>query len=165
MLNTLQPNSSLPGSKPACAPSQIKFALDPSLQYPDPSSKGTSQLPQGFFYEETDPTVCFGAQEMKAFWVPSMGPESKALLEKPEQVTYCPASGKKLRMKDLTSVKFTRVPEGETGMYMDPITKDNFTDSSKLVLLKPTGKLLRVLPAMLASGHVTLSVVFLQCLF
>lgn len=51
-------------------------------------------------------------------------------------------SGKKLRLKDLVAAKFTPVPEGEGGLYMDPITKDTFTNANKLVLLKPTGDVL-----------------------
>lgn len=46
-------------------------------------------------------------QEMRAFWLPSKAPEAKALLEKPDTATYCPASGKKLTIKQLVSVKFT----------------------------------------------------------
>ncbi|KAK9815795.1 hypothetical protein WJX72_009551 [[Myrmecia] bisecta] len=78
-------------------------------------------------------------KEMRAFWLPSKTPEARVLLDKPDMSTYCPASGKKLRLKDLIVVKFMRVPEGETGMFMDPITKDTFTNASRLVVLKPTG--------------------------
>lgn len=34
---------------------------------------------------------------------------------------------------------WTPVPEGEPGKHMDPITKETFTNSSKLVVLAPTG--------------------------
>ena len=60
-------------------------------------------------------------------------------MDKPDTATYCPATGKKLKLKDLVPVKFTRVREGDSGRYMDPITNDTFTNASKLVLLKPTG--------------------------
>lgn len=60
-------------------------------------------------------------------------------MDKPDTSTYCPASNKKLRLKDCISVKFTPVPEGETGRYMDPITKDTFTNTSRLVVIAPTG--------------------------
>lgn len=65
--------------------------------------------------------------------------------------TLCPASGRPLKLKELTSVSFTPVPEklksslkGRTGgtavpMYMDPISREILTNSSRLVLLKPTG--------------------------
>ena len=76
---------------------------------------------------------------MRAFWLPSKTPEAKALLGRPDMDTFCPASGKKLRLKDLIPVRLTRVPEGQTGFAMDPITKDTFTNASRLVLLKPTG--------------------------
>lgn len=76
---------------------------------------------------------------MRAFWLPSKTPEAKALLGRPDMETYCPASGKKLRLKDLTPVRLTRVPEGQSGFAMDPVTKDTFTNASRLVLLKPTG--------------------------
>ena len=79
-------------------------------------------------------------QEMKAFWVPSKAPDARTVLDKPDSNTYCPASGKKLKLKDLIPIKFMRVPEGESGVFMDPVTKDNFTNSSALILLRPTGE-------------------------
>jgi nitric oxide synthase-interacting protein len=36
-------------------------------------------------------------------------------------------------------VRFTRVPDGGPHEHMDPVTKDVFTNSSRLVVLKPTG--------------------------
>lgn len=77
-------------------------------------------------------------KEMKAFWIPSQSRNAAILLEKPSTDLVCPASGKKLRLKDLITMKFTEVP-GEEHLYMDPITKDVFTNASKLVLLKATG--------------------------
>ena len=81
-----------------------------------------------------------GGQEMKAFWLPSQGKEARQVLAKPDEHTYCPASGKKLRLKDLIAVRFTRVPEEDSGVFMDPVTKDTFTNANALVVLKPTGK-------------------------
>eukprot|EP00775_Hariotina_reticulata_P008739 gene8739-8919_t len=78
-------------------------------------------------------------KQLRAFWVPSQAPEAKDLMQKPDTSTYCPASGKKLRLKDCVAVKFTKVPEGEPGRYMDPVTKDTFTNTSKLVVIAPTG--------------------------
>lgn len=43
------------------------------------------------------PSPC--AQEVAAFWVPGKGPESKALLDKPDMATLCPATGDKLKLK------------------------------------------------------------------
>lgn len=76
---------------------------------------------------------------LQAFWLPSGIPDAKATVDKPDENTYCPASGKKLRLKDLIPVKFTCVGKSETGRYMDPITKDTLTNVSRLVVLKPTG--------------------------
>ena len=77
--------------------------------------------------------------EMKAFWVPSQGGEAAVTIEKPDGATKCPASGKKIKLKDLVAVKFTHIPDGGPGEYMDPVTRDPLTNASKLVLLKPTG--------------------------
>ncbi|WIA18381.1 hypothetical protein OEZ85_009843 [Tetradesmus obliquus] len=81
-------------------------------------------------------------KQLRAFWVPSQAPEAKDLLAKPDSATYCPASSKKLRLKDCVAVKFTPVPEGESGRFMDPITKDTFTNTSRLVVIAPTGDVL-----------------------
>ncbi|CAL8463350.1 g2884 [Coccomyxa elongata] len=78
-------------------------------------------------------------KEMKAFWLPSKTPEANILVDKPDMSTFCPASGKKLRLKDLIPVRFMRVPEAEDGYAMDPITKDTFSNASRLVVLKATG--------------------------
>jgi hypothetical protein len=83
--------------------------------------------------------ACACSQEVAAFWVPGKGPEAKALLDKPDMSTLCPASGDKLKLKDLVTVRFTRVPDGGPHEHMDPVTKDVFTNSSRLVVLKPTG--------------------------
>ena len=37
--------------------------------------------------------------------MPSQGPSAKVVVEKPDADTYCPASGKKLKMKDLVPVR------------------------------------------------------------
>lgn len=60
-------------------------------------------------------------------------------MEKPDNATHCPATGKKLRLKDLIPVKFSRVPPGESGRYQDPVTRDTLTNKHRLVLLKATG--------------------------
>lgn len=60
----------------------------------------------------------------------------------------CPARGAKSHFhpqstqfcaQDLIQVKFTPVPDGGPHEYMDPVTKDGFTNASRLVVLKPTG--------------------------
>ncbi|EFN55862.1 hypothetical protein CHLNCDRAFT_145441 [Chlorella variabilis] len=74
-----------------------------------------------------------------AFWVPGKVGESKVVLDKPDMSTLCPATGDKLKLKDLFSVRFTPVPDGGPHEYMDPVTKDIFINASRLVVLKPTG--------------------------
>ncbi len=67
------------------------------------------------------------ARGMKAFWMPGQTPEAASLLAKPSSDTLCPSTGKKLRMKDLTPVRFTRIPgdEPESGFrYMCPTCKE-----------------------------------------
>lgn len=62
---------------------------------------------------------------VQSFWAPSMTPQAESRVEKPDTDTYCPATGNKLRLKDLIPVKFTKVPtdsESE-GRFMDPVTK------------------------------------------
>ncbi len=73
--------------------------------------------------------------------MPSATPESRAILDKPDVNTYCPATGKKLRLKDLVAAKFAPARDGsaKAGRFCDPVTGDVFTNASRLVLLKPTG--------------------------
>ena len=93
------------------------------------------------------------AQEMKAFWLPSKTPESAAMLDKPDMNTFCPASGKKLRLKDLTPVRFMRSPEDQPGFARDPISRDTLSNTDRLVVLRPTGGGRSLLAhAMLQSG-------------
>mmetsp|Transcript_5486 Transcript_5486/g.9493 ORF Transcript_5486/g.9493 Transcript_5486/m.9493 type:complete len:322 (-) Transcript_5486:741-1706(-) len=81
------------------------------------------------------------AKTSKSFWMPTLKEDAEAKVDKPDPDTVCPASGKKLRMKDLVDVKFTMVPNASEseGRYIDPVTKDTFTASHKLVVLVPTG--------------------------
>lgn len=76
---------------------------------------------------------------MKAFWVPSQTPEAVTRVEKPDGHTLCPASGKKLKLKDLIPITFTPVPGGEPHEFMDPVMRTPLTNASRLVVLKPTG--------------------------
>ncbi len=71
--------------------------------------------------------------------MPSKAPTAELKMAKPDNETRCPASGEKLRMKDLIEVRFTPVPEGEPGKHMDPVTKESITNISKLVVLASTG--------------------------
>ena len=80
-------------------------------------------------------------QELRAFWLPQKAPESRTLLDKPSQETLCPASGRKLRFKDLTILNFTRPPPGDSDACyaIDPVSHDALTNSHQMVVLKPTG--------------------------
>jgi nitric oxide synthase-interacting protein len=78
-------------------------------------------------------------KEVRAFWVPGQGPETSNRIQRPCMDTMCPASGKKLRLKDLIDVKFTPVPGGGPLEYMDPISRDPFTNATRLLVIKPTG--------------------------
>lgn len=44
-------------------------------------------------------------QELKAFWLPNKAPSAAQVIDKPDEHTYCPATGKKLKLKDLVSVR------------------------------------------------------------
>lgn len=78
---------------------------------------------------------------MAAFWIPAKTPEATARVDKPASDTLCPATGKKLRLKELTPVRFTPTPcaaEGE-GRFMCPLCKEAFTNVSRIVVLRSTG--------------------------
>jgi nitric oxide synthase-interacting protein len=77
--------------------------------------------------------------EVRSFWAASQAPEAASAPEKPDGVTRCSASGKKLRLKDLVPLKFTPVPGGAPWEFMDPVSRDPLTNASRLVVLKPTG--------------------------
>eukprot|EP00958_Prasinococcus_capsulatus_P016770 scaffold1875_cov339-Prasinococcus_capsulatus_cf.AAC.22 len=96
-------------------------------------------------------------REMKAFWLPSKAPEAAHRLPKPPTDTVCPATGKRLRLKDLIPVKFTPLPDADrdrltsrpagwlrhpresTGRFMCCVSHDVLTNAQQCVLLRPTG--------------------------
>ncbi|KAK3240682.1 hypothetical protein CYMTET_49493 [Cymbomonas tetramitiformis] len=79
-------------------------------------------------------------EDMKAFWLPSKTPEADKVLAKPDTCPKCPQSGKKLRMKELVTVKFASAPKDLTGArYMCPVCKKALTNSTKIVVLKVSG--------------------------
>lgn len=73
------------------------------------------------------------AKDLPSFWVPAMTPDTKPVfIPKPDTNIYCPVSGKLLKIKDLTDVKFTLAPnDDERGKslisrqvrYMCPVTR------------------------------------------
>ena len=79
--------------------------------------------------------------EMPTFWQIDGGVDDglKHAVKKPEKETKCPTTMKKLRMKDLVAVKWTKVRAGESGKHMCPITFKTFTNATSIVVLKPTG--------------------------
>lgn len=76
---------------------------------------------------------------VQSFWQPQDTPDSAIRPDKPSMDVVCPVSGKKLRLKDLTPVKFTAAPDDSGSLFMDPLSKDMLTNSSTIVVLKPTG--------------------------
>lgn len=90
-------------------------------------------------------------KENKAFWACKRTSEAipapSAYQARPIDHTTCPMTGKKLRIKDLIPVTFTKtarelgiLPSGKPGVkYIDAITKDLLTNRSRLVCLRPTG--------------------------
>lgn len=59
--------------------------------------------------------------------------------KKPDLETKCPTTLEKLRMKDLVPIKWTKVRVGESGRYMCPVTFKTLTNTTSIVVLKPTG--------------------------
>jgi nitric oxide synthase-interacting protein len=88
--------------------------------------------------------------ELNAFWVPSKTPHAASHADKPSSDTLCPATGKKLRMKELTPVRFTRVPgdapEDGGARFMCPTCKEVSSLSGRVICPRGccTGALLRL---------------------
>lgn len=61
------------------------------------------------------------------------------LKTKPNKKIICPSCGKKLRLKDLTKINFTKISVGSKEKYIDPLTKKEMNNSSSLIVLKATG--------------------------
>ena len=126
-------------------------------------NSGGGPLPGGAGAAATPQQASAASGELRAFWVPSTTPQAASHAEKPSSDTLCPATGKKLRMKELTPVHFTRVPgdvpEEGGGRFMCPSCKEvsrallclpalarltpprpqTFTNVSRIVVLKCTG--------------------------
>ena len=82
---------------------------------------------------------------MNAFWLPSKTPTADPnAARKPSTETTCPTTSKRLRMKDLVDVKWTRAPEEERNdeqkyKYMCPVTRKTFTNATQVLILRPSG--------------------------
>lgn len=88
------------------------------------------------------------SKQLPSFWIPSLTPEAKStLVKKPDKNVYCPMSGKPLKMKDLTSVKFTKVDEkvdrvgliNRQDRYVCAVTRDMLGNSVPCAVLRPSG--------------------------
>lgn len=79
------------------------------------------------------------AAQVRSFWLPSRaaGADADAASAPPEQGTRCPASGKPLRLKDLTPVRFTAGDAPDE--LIDPLSRDVLTNASRLIVVRPTG--------------------------
>jgi hypothetical protein len=79
------------------------------------------------------------ARSVQSFWQPQGTPDSDIRPDKPTLDVVCPVSGAKLKLKDLTPVKFTPAPDAADITFMDPVSKDILRNSSVIVVLKPSG--------------------------
>lgn len=79
---------------------------------------------------------------VQSFWQPQGTPASQLRASKPSIDVPCPVTGKKLRLKDLTPVNFTPASDDTDNSYMDPVSKDLLSNSSRLVVIKPSGDVL-----------------------
>ncbi|PFX17835.1 nitric oxide synthase-interacting protein-like [Stylophora pistillata] len=104
------------------------------------------------FNDEQQPSTSSGGssgndKNLQSFWVPSLTPEAKpTLLKKPDSKTYCPMSGKPLRIKDLIAVKLTPIDDGDdrpmvakSERYKCAVTHDALGNSVPCAVLKNTG--------------------------
>lgn len=86
------------------------------------------------------------------FWTPQNAPTAVKGVDKPEGVVRCPMSGEKLRVKQLTAVRFTPAPRTEHGTtsrkveaqavqerYICPLSKKPLTKNATCVVLRPSG--------------------------
>ena len=89
------------------------------------------------------------AKQMNAFWLPSKTPTAELRKEKPNTDTTCPTTEKKLRMKDLIDVRWTKAPSGDskysnarssdTQLFMCPVTRKTFNNYTQVLVLVPSG--------------------------
>ena len=85
--------------------------------------------------------------KLPSFWIPSLTPQTKeADIKKPDSKTYCPMSGKPLRVKDLIDVKFTIISDiasdrkgliSKEARYKCPVTGDVLGNSVPSAVLRP----------------------------
>ena len=95
-----------------------------------------------------DSSASASKPKLPSFWIPAMSTVAKPTeLKKPDMRTFCPVTGKILKVKDLISVKFTPADHGNSSsgassndtVYMCPITHDILGNSIPCAVIKPTG--------------------------
>ena len=91
-------------------------------------------------------------QGVNAYWVASATPESRQLLDKPDVNTYCPATGKKLRLKDLVPVKLTAV--GHLSSRLVVCDYDHWSCAPMTILDSPCSTSLPLNPSSHQAGAV-----------
>jgi nitric oxide synthase-interacting protein len=87
-------------------------------------------------------------KQLPSFWIPSLTPDAKkTLVKKPDKKTYCPTTGKPLKVKDLLSVSFTRIDDSQDKSliskevrYKCAVTHDALGNSVPCAVLKSCGK-------------------------
>lgn len=81
-------------------------------------------------------------KEVKVFWGPNYS--SRKITNQPMKkdcpdcINKCPITGRKLKYDDLTRLQFTKTRDS-TNEYVDPITREVFTNGSNLICLRTTG--------------------------
>lgn len=86
-------------------------------------------------------------KNLPSFWVPSLTPQAEpTLLKKPDTKTFCPMSGKPLRIKDLIPVKLTPIDDrdgrpmvAKSERYKCAVTHDTLGNSVPCAVLKNSG--------------------------
>eukprot|EP00747_Dinoflagellata_sp_TGD_P150179 gnl/TRDRNA2_/TRDRNA2_177085_c0_seq2.p1 gnl/TRDRNA2_/TRDRNA2_177085_c0~~gnl/TRDRNA2_/TRDRNA2_177085_c0_seq2.p1 ORF type:complete len:318 (-),score=-28.33 gnl/TRDRNA2_/TRDRNA2_177085_c0_seq2:530-1483(-) len=89
---------------------------------------------------------CERADITKCFWIPETLQRTESTVPVlnacPDKNTRCPITGKKLSLKDLTPLKFTKYTRYNDTNYIDPISEDVITNRSHIVCLRPTGEVM-----------------------
>nr|CCU09388.1 nitric oxide synthase-interacting protein [Suberites domuncula] len=107
----------------------------------DKTSKGQSTTDSGSAEDQRS--------KLPSFWIPSLTPDAKPTeIKKPDNKTYCPTSGRQLRVKDLVPVKFTPIADRDKktstifkqARYMCPVTHDVLGNSIPCAVLRPSGE-------------------------
>lgn len=85
---------------------------------------------------------------LPSFWLPNLTPKAKASsAEKPDEKVRCPMSGKPIKLKDLITVNFKEIKDGDTkkslivkdARYVCAVTNDVLGNSVPCAVLRPSG--------------------------